>query len=1156
MKKIFTINTAAKAALAFTALALCSINYSFAVSKTATNSGNWGSGGTWPNSDIPTSTDTVIIPTGVTITMNCNGYAKMLTVNQGGVLNLSSGYTLTLNGKLTVNGTLDMNGGNITQNYNTAAFVIGNTGYFEWEPGTNTLAGATLFTRSVESFAITSTLIIKTWYDYVYVPLGNVVSGNFGNLKMNSKTGTIIYEWNQNNQFETHAILGTLTIDQGWITLDKSSTISNTSIGNIWLLSVNSSLYLHRGTHSSSFTVNTNSITNTGGTLIGMHNGNGNVTINVGGNVTTSGNLKVINNDGVLNVGLGNGALNIAGTYTQTAGDTRIIYNISHMNSGAYTFTASTVQFNGGIFMGQYGCHQNNQTATVSVTNNLNLNYTQSSDIFRFNGLTSLSGNMNNLKLEFSVGGNFNITSGSNGSEFTSAAAAGLETININGNMSVGGGKISFNYGFPTASHDVIFNLAGNMTISGGVFNLSKHLGTGTYNINGNFNMSAGTFAVKGDDGVCTVNFNGAYTQSGGLFYMHYNNQKVSSAPSKVFVYGAFTHLGGTFNFDDNASNITETHELVIKGPSYNLTGNGLMTHAGAGTCTVFGLIRFDRNGTITFNRSAAGHSITQVKQTITSGTTLDIYTGNVQVASHNIAALDFLTVQEGGTLKLRAGQVYSNATYLNSGITVEKDATISTMNLFGFYDGTNFAAIKSTGNMNFYLDANSTVEYNGWSNQIITGTGVGVALTNNHKYGNLKINFNGTNDVNYLYPTSSNVFVRTELELDKGELRLNGYPITVENGDASAITRITGYVKSESSSATSNANIIWKNFMAGTHEFPFGKNSFTYIPVIFTPSIGMGGTVSLSTRATSQDNEPRPYYNSIDSLTSMIPFLSSEPQYPENNMMDRWWDIEAPGFTASLTLSYPGEENTVAQEYRTGTFNFDECHNGVWMSHEVQGNGVTSGIGSFTLNNASTFSSWVISVRGPSSLPVSLVDFSAKPATNSVILSWATNMEVNNDYFTLEKSSDGNKFTPFAKVDGAGNSMSLKAYKYTDNNVEEGIIYYRLSQTDFDGTTVKHKVVSVNLGNVYFTNDLVVESVFPSPFSDTFTVLLNSSRNTNVEVTLTDMNSRVIHRETIIGEKGSNSYKYENNENIPKGIYFINITSSGKTTTRKIIKS
>ncbi|MBK5285088.1 MAG: hypothetical protein JJE25_06765, partial [Bacteroidia bacterium] len=502
MKHIYK-NTSASLAIAFFFLfnTACLQNL-HALDKTAILTGTWNNAAIWLPTGVPASTDNAIISIGVTVTLTSSQSIAAVTVNTGGTLILSSGYTLTMNGALTVNGTMDMNDGNITQNTNLAPFVIGSTGVFEWEPGTNTLGAASLFTRSVESFATTSTLKIKRWYDYTNVPLGSVVTGHFGNLVMNSQTGSNIYEWNQNNKFETHEILGTLTIDQGWITLDRSGSISNTTIGNIVLLSANSSLYLLRGNHAGSFLLNTNSVTITNGTLYGLLDGTGNVTINVGGNFTTSGNFKLVYNDGVLNTGNGNGTLNISGTYSQSAGDTRLMYNISTTNSGVFTFTVGNVLFTGGIFMGQYGCHNLNQACIFSVTSNLTINFSNSSDVFRGCGLTSLSGYMNTAQLNFSVGGNFTITANSNGSEFTSAAAAGGENIVISGNMSVSGGKISFNYGFPTASHDVVFVLTGNMTVSGGVFNLSKHLGQGMYTINGNLTLSSGgLLAIKGDDG-------------------------------------------------------------------------------------------------------------------------------------------------------------------------------------------------------------------------------------------------------------------------------------------------------------------------------------------------------------------------------------------------------------------------------------------------------------------------------------------------------------------------------------------------------------------------------------------------------------------------------------------------------------------------------
>ncbi|MBK5284307.1 MAG: T9SS type A sorting domain-containing protein, partial [Bacteroidia bacterium] len=558
----------------------------------------------------------------------------------------------------------------------------------------------------------------------------------------------------------------------------------------------------------------------------------------------------------------------------------------------------------------------------------------------------------------------------------------------------------------------------------------------------------------------------------------------------------------------------------------------------------------FNRAGTINFNRTASGHSISQVKQVVETGTTLDVIAGNVQLASHPTVGTDYFTVNSGATLKLRAGQVYSNGIYTNSGINVQNGGTISTMNLFGLYDGTNFAAIKAASNMNYYLAGNSTVEYNGWSNQIITGTGAGIATTDNHKYGILNINFNGTPDLNYLYPTSSNVFVRTALTLNIGELFLNGYTLTVENGSTVAIARTTGYIKSESSQANNSSYVKWKNMTSGTHEFPFGKRTSIYIPVFFSPVTGMGGDVMISTRSTLSDNQP---YALMPSSLSAVSMSGLDPT---ENVIDRWWDFTATGFTANVTLSYPAEENTLLSTLKSGALSINKWSDQSWESYSNAGTGVTTGIGTVTIPSASVFTSWMVSTQNAAPLPVSLLDFTATPSGKDVILKWTTAIEVNNDFYTLEKSQDGTTFSSLAKVKGNGNSNSILNYRHADTNPKEGITFYRLKQTDFDGTTVNLKTVSINLGNIYSSHNLSIESVFPNPFSSSFTLLFNSSTKQNTEVKVTDMNGKMIHAESLMCEEGRNSFKYSNFEEIPKGIYFINLTAGGKALTQKIVKN
>lgn len=96
--------------------------------------------------------------------------------------------------------------------------------------------------------------------------------------------------------------------------------------------------------------------------------------------------------------------------------------------------------------------------------------------------------------------------------------------------------------------------------------------------------------------------------------------------------------------------------------------------------------------------------------------------------------------------------------------------------------------------------------------------------------------------------------------------------------------------------------------------------------------------------------------------------------------------------------------------------------------------------------------------------LPISLLDFSAVLVGGQVKLLWRTASELNNDYMTVERSADGRAFSPIGQVNGAGTSTTPRDYHLWDYEPLPGRNYYRLTQTDFDGTVSYHRVVVVNI--------------------------------------------------------------------------------------------
>lgn len=83
--------------------------------------------------------------------------------------------------------------------------------------------------------------------------------------------------------------------------------------------------------------------------------------------------------------------------------------------------------------------------------------------------------------------------------------------------------------------------------------------------------------------------------------------------------------------------------------------------------------------------------------------------------------------------------------------------------------------------------------------------------------------------------------------------------------------------------------------------------------------------------------------------------------------------------------------------------------------------------------------------------LPVELISYTCN---NKEIL-WSTGSEINSDYFTVLYSDNGMDFTPVTNINAQGNSFEVVNYSYPIT--KKG--YYRLTQTDYDGTTEKFDI-------------------------------------------------------------------------------------------------
>lgn len=186
-----------------------------------------------------------------------------------------------------------------------------------------------------------------------------------------------------------------------------------------------------------------------------------------------------------------------------------------------------------------------------------------------------------------------------------------------------------------------------------------------------------------------------------------------------------------------------------------------------------------------------------------------------------------------------------------------------------------------------------------------------------------------------------------------------------------------------------------------------------------------------------------------------------------------------------------------------------------------------------------------------PTALPIELLSFTGKQQNETTLLNWTTSTEINNDFFTLEHSLDGYDFKFLAEMDGKGNSTVVNEYRFIHQNPVVGTNYYRLSQTDFDGTTKVEGVIAVD-----FKSDKVIATVVPNPIRQN-EINLNyiSPQNSEVEIEVVDMTGKVLIQTTVSVTEGENNIQLPA-QNWSNGVYYLRTIQNQTIKSIKFVKT
>lgn len=173
------------------------------------------------------------------------------------------------------------------------------------------------------------------------------------------------------------------------------------------------------------------------------------------------------------------------------------------------------------------------------------------------------------------------------------------------------------------------------------------------------------------------------------------------------------------------------------------------------------------------------------------------------------------------------------------------------------------------------------------------------------------------------------------------------------------------------------------------------------------------------------------------------------------------------------------------------------------------------------------------------SALPIELFNFAATALLDGrVKLQWTTVTEINNDFFTVEHSLPQMEFAEIFQTAGAGTTTAKIEYEEIHENPDQGINYYRLRQTDFDGTFTYSKVVSATVTTLQGT------LVYPNPITANWYVKFSGEAGEHKLLEVFDLTGRKLMEHRTHGEQLIELSR----QGIPNGSYILRTTTNGNT--------
>jgi hypothetical protein len=887
-----------------------------------------------------------------------------------------------------------------------------------------------------------------------------------------------------------------------------------------------------------------------------------NFTVEIGAalNITANKSVTKITNNGTINISGANTTLTTGSLYCSAAGSQ--FTSTATATSGINISGTLTVQNGGNLTIKPNSTTVNNLTiGAVQVDNGGYLTFNDYTKLKIANDVT-INGTLRLDQADGTdnpeIGGNFTVNGTLNHQghryiKLTGGTSGAHKTISGSGNFYGGtiaplwifcpGGTAYYDFGNLGSDNTIQlthlaigeFSLAGTGVLSLGTGNTietcyflqqgvtncnnstlkiagptSLAIGSGKYSGKTFYDINNGGGGVTNpkitdanfNEGTGTVYFNSGDFTDADIYYI--NNQTVPSVTYynlKIRTNNGYTVTMGT------GSNFVASSDISIYNPG---TAGGVATMA-ANTINIGGNLYIGALSGI----NPSGNALTlNCGSRMYRGTgTGTITMGNNSAHAINISYLDAAAGSDECFTGFGTPTFFGTVNYNGAGNQEIIPATFYNITLSS--SGIKKALSDNSVTMNWTNNCSSSafngstfkVTFNGSSIQNITGS---FGTTFN------KIGINNSTDVNILKQAS----ISTSADFTLGDF--------IAGSSTEPFTFNAGSTISTAATDDSHVNGYCRKIGNTPFVFPVGSGLKYRSIAITAPSLA---TDHFTAKYFKTNSNPSYSHSSKDATIDHLSTIE-------------YWTLDRTNGTpsVSVTLSWNPNSN-VNSLTNLAVARWDGT---TWKDHGNSGTTGTTSDGTVTsLAAVTSFSPFTLASKNASNpLPIELVDFRGTCNNDQINLFWATSSETDNNYFTLEKSSDLNNWQAFADIQGAGNSNVLISYTYEYKNTTSAAHYFRLKQTDYNGTFSYSSIISTMCNNNEF-------DCFQS--EGTLYVDFSANKNMNLAIKLFDiLGNEVLRFEAQCAEE-TNRFSFPMTT-LSKGIYMLTLKTDDDTFLKKIL--